>query len=75
MLGDSAEFFSGTSHLSKCFGKGFFVLEREITDRRQKSRSEGTEDDDSFDRIAPNHSESSEDDDDEEASLLIRGKR
>ena len=75
MLGDSAEFFAGTSHLSKCFGKGFFVLEREITDRRQKSRSEGTEEDDSFDRMKSNQSESSDDEDDEEASLLIKGKR
>ena len=72
MLGESAEFFAGTSHLSKCFGKGFFVLEREITDRRQKSRSEHDhDDDDSFDRMEPTQQESSDEDDDEEASFFL----
>ena len=75
MLGDSAEFFAGTSHLSKCFGKGFFVLEREITDKRQQARNGDDTEDDSFDRIEPMKLESSDEDDDEEDGLLVKGKR
>ena len=71
LLGESAEFFAGPCHLSNCFGKGFFVLEREITSRKQKPRM-----DESIETLVNNQEEEeSSEEDDEEVSLVIKGKR
>ena len=76
MLGDSAEFFAGTAHLSRCFGKGFFVLEREISNRRQKMPSENDNTEDSLENLDFNHESSEEDEDEEESnSFLIKGQK
>ena len=72
LLGESAEFFAGPCHLSNCFGKGFFVLEREITTRKQKPRmNESME----LSFVNSGAGEESSEEDDEEVSLLVKGKR
>ena len=70
LLGDSAEFFAGTAHLSQCFGKGFFVLEREVTNKKQRKLEP---DDDIMDEPLEFEQESS--DDDEDSNFLVKTKK
>ena len=69
LLGESAEFFAGPSRLSKGFGKGFFILEREISTRKHKPQASL---DDSFEH---NDQQSSDDDEEDEVTMYVRGKR
>lgn len=68
MLGDSAEFFAGNSHLSPCFGKGFFVLEREITNKKQR---QNTDPDLEFEDLRVESS----DDEEEDENFYVRSKK
>ena len=72
LLGESAEFFAGPSRLSKGFGKGFFILEREVSSRKQKPASNL---DDSFEAMEKDHSDDDDDDENEDAGVYVRGKR
>ncbi len=82
LLGESAEFFSGAPALSNCFGRGFFVLERETSTRKQNAQLDESDDiivddeNDSLHRRRPGEeSEDSSSEDDEDSGLLVKGKK
>lgn len=77
LLGESSEFFSAPPSLSRCFGKGFFVLERETSSRRKKKKDEQDEDEDCAVESGESSQSSDEDEEEEEEdqSVYVRGKR
>ena len=78
ILGDSCEFFQAPLAFSKCFDNGFFVLESEISTKRQEMKSiieERSEEEDLLEEERFSEEGSSSEEEDEDTTIFVRGKR